>query len=132
MKVVFVNGCFDILHRGHFELLRYAGSLGGKVIVALDSDAKVSTDKGKDRPYTCLKDRKFNLSRLQDVDEIYEFSSPEELEQLTKQIKPDIMVVGSDWRGRPIVGSEHATEVKYFERINGHSTTNILQHHRHR
>ena len=127
MIVVFINGCFDILHRGHIELFKYGRELGDKVIVAIDSDEKVRKDKGHGRPINNLKDRQFFLSRLKDVDEILDFSSREELENLVKQISPDIMIVGSDWRGKIIVGAQYAKEVKFFERINGYSTTKMAQ-----
>tara|TARA_Y100000310_G_scaffold138620_1_gene137594 strand:+ start:4129 stop:4530 length:402 start_codon:yes stop_codon:yes gene_type:complete len=127
MIIVFINGCFDILHRGHLELFKYARTLGDKVIVAIDSDEKVRKDKGPDRPINNLKDRKFFLSRLKDIDEILDFDSREELENLVKQLTPDVMLVGSDWRAKTIVGGQYAKEIKFFERISGYSTTKILQ-----
>ena len=117
MIIVFINGCFDILHRGHLELFKYARTLGDKVIVAIDSDEKVRRDKGPDRPINNLKDRKFFLSRLKDIDEILDFNSREELENLVKQLTPDVMLVGSDWRDKTIVGGQYAKEIKFFERI---------------
>jgi D-beta-D-heptose 7-phosphate kinase/D-beta-D-heptose 1-phosphate adenosyltransferase len=127
MIVVFINGCFDILHRGHLELFKYASNLGDKVVVAIDSDEKVRKDKGPGRPINNLKDRKFFLSRLKGIDEILDFGSREELENLVKQVSPDIMIVGSDWRTKTIVGARYAKEIKFFERISGYSTTKILQ-----
>ena len=132
MTIVFVNGCFDVLHRGHLELFDYAQSLGYHLIVAIDTDEKVRRDKGARRPVNNLKDRKYFLSCLESVDEVLDFSSAQELEDLIKSLTPDIMVVGSDWRGKPIVGSQYAQEVKFFERIDGYSTTKIIQYSSHR
>jgi len=128
MKVVFVNGCFDVLHRGHLELFAYARSLGDKLVVAIDSDEKVKKTKGADRPVNSLNDRKYFLSRLRDVDLVLDFTSSKDLISLIRGLRPDIMVVGSDWRGKKIVGGEHANEIKYFERIDGYSTTKIIKH----
>jgi len=123
---VFVNGCFDVLHRGHFQLIHYAASLG-ELTVALDSDEKVARDKGPDRPIYPLEDRVYQMTRLRGVSEVLAFSTREELERLVEYIKPDIMIVGSDWKGKEIVGSQFAGKVKYFERIGDYSTTNILE-----
>lgn len=128
MKTVWVNGCFDILHRGHFELFNYAKSLGDRLIVGVDTDEKVTKDKGLDRPYNNIDDRIYALNSLQAVDLTYIFNSREELIQLIKQISPDILVVGSDWKGKEIVGGMYAKEIIYFNRIKNYSTTNILSY----
>ena len=128
MKTVWVNGCFDILHRGHFELFNYAKSLGNKLIVGVDTDEKVSKDKGPNRPYNNIDDRVYALNSLQAIDLTYIFDSREELIQLIKKTSPDILVVGSDWEGKEIVGGEYAKEIVYFNRIKKYSTTNILNY----
>jgi len=85
--IIWVNGCFDVLHRGHFELLNYARSLGSMLIVGIDTDRKVREDKGSDRPIYPLEDRKYQLSSLKAVDVIHTFDSRQELEELIKIIK---------------------------------------------
>jgi rfaE bifunctional protein nucleotidyltransferase chain/domain len=132
VKLIFVNGCFDILHRGHIELFKYAKSLGTKLIVAIDSDQRVNQMKGKDRPFNHQEDRKFVLESICYIDEVVIFNDEEELENLTYTYKPDIMVVGSDWNGKKVVGSQHAKQIKFFERIENYSTTKILQGSSHR
>ena len=106
--IIWVNGCFDVLHRGHFELLNYAKSLGTMLIVGIDTDRKVRADKGPDRPIYPLEDRKYQLSSLKAVDVIHTFDSRQELEELIKIINPDILVVGSDWKNGDVVGREYA------------------------
>ena len=128
MKTVWVNGCFDILHRGHFELFNYAKSLGDRLIVGVDTDEKVAKDKGSDRPYNNIDDRVYALNSLRAIDLTYIFNSREELIQLIKQTSPDILVVGSDWKGKEIVGGVYAKEIVYFDRIKNYSTTNILSY----
>jgi D-beta-D-heptose 7-phosphate kinase/D-beta-D-heptose 1-phosphate adenosyltransferase len=130
MKKVWVNGCFDILHRGHYELFNYAKSLGNKLIVGIDSDEKVSKDKGKDRPYNKLEDRVYALESLKAVDKVIVFQNRKHLELLVEVNKPDIMVVGSDWKGKEIVGGQYSKEIVYFNRIGDYSTTNILSNER--
>lgn len=130
MKKVWVNGCFDILHRGHYELFNYAKSLGDKLIVGIDTDEKVAKDKGPDRPYNNIEDRLYALNSLKAVDLTYTFNSREELIQLVRQTSPDILVVGSDWKGKEIVGGQYAKEIVYFDRIGNYSTTNILTNER--
>lgn len=126
---VFVNGTFDVLHPGHFRLLEYASflaSLNGVLYVAIDDDQRVKEKKGEGRPKHTSDERSHMLSRIKGVDYVYTFGSDDELRRLIGQIRPKYMVVGSDWKGKEIIGSEYADEVKYFDRIPGHSTTEIL------
>ena len=127
MKLVFVNGCFDVLHRGHIELLKYARSLGDRLIVAIDSDARVKSLKGPTRPINSEEDRLLMLNSIRYVDETCVFNSETELTELTAQLQPDIMVVGSDYRHKSVIGSEHSKETLFFDRIPNYSTTQILE-----
>jgi len=127
MKIVFVNGCFDVLHPGHIKLFQYAKSLGDYLIVAIDSDLKITTDKGLNRPIFPLKDRKFILESIKYIDVVHAFDSKEALEDLLESIKPDILVVGSDWKDGVVVGREHAKEVKFFKRVGEYSTSRTIQ-----
>ena len=124
MKTVFTNGCFDILHRGHFELLQYCKALG-HVVVGLNSDASIKKIKGLCRPIHAQNDRKFMLESCKFVDKvvIFDESTPY---GLIKQIKPDIIVKGGDYRKEDVVGHDIA-EVKIFDYVDGFSTTSILK-----
>ena len=124
---IWVNGCFDILHRGHFELFNYAKSLGNVLVAGVDSDEKVAQDKGPDRPYNKLEDRVYALESLKAIDKVMVFDNKEHLEWLVEITKPDILVVGSDWKGKEIVGGQYAKEIVYFDRIGDYSTTDILK-----
>jgi rfaE bifunctional protein nucleotidyltransferase chain/domain len=130
MKIVWTNGCFDILHRGHFEMFKYAKSFGEQLIVGIDSDEKVRKDKGSDRPFNNVEDRKFALECVKYIDEVVVFNSKEELEQEIRQLQPDVMIIGSDWKGKTVVGEQYCTELKFFDRIEGYSTTNTLENYR--
>lgn len=123
---IFVNGTFDILHRGHLEMLKYAKSLGDELMVCIDSDSRVKELKGNDRPINTQDDRKFMIDSLKWVDRCWIFSDEEELEKIIELYQPDIMVKGSDYRGKPIVGEQYCKEIKFYEHT-GHSTTNVIQ-----
>ena len=123
---VFVNGCFDVLHRGHFQLIHYAASLG-ELTVALDSDEKVARDKGPDRPIYPLEDRVYQMTRLRGVGTVLAFSTREELERLVEYIKPDILIVGSDWKGKSVIGSYWAAKLIFFDRIGEYATTKTIE-----
>jgi len=127
MVKVFVNGCFDVLHPGHIELLKYAKSFGDCLIVAIDSDRKVAEMKGPERPIFSQHDRATMLSAIRYVDVIHVFDTKEDLEQLLELIKPDTMIVGSDWKGKEVVGSQYAKEVRFFDRIEDYSTSKTIQ-----
>jgi len=127
MKTVFVNGTFDVLHRGHLLLLNYAKSLGDVLYVAIDTDERVKEKKGPSRPVNSLDERMFMLENLKAVDYVISFSNDKSLESLVKIIKPDIMVVGSDWKDKSVIGSYYAAELKFFDRIDGYSSTEIIQ-----
>ena len=127
MDIIWTNGCYDILHRGHLELFKYAKSLGDKLIVGIDSDIKVRESKGDGRPVNNQEDRKFFLESLIYVDEVVIFNTAEELEGRVEAIRPKFIVIGSDYKDKIVVGKQHAKEgVKFFERIGEYSTTNIL------
>jgi len=126
-KVVWVNGCFDILHRGHIELFKYAKSLGDYLIVGLDSDERIRETKGKDRPFNNLQDRISMLGAIKYIDSVVSFNTDRELELCVDYYRPKIMVVGSDWKEKTVIGQEYANEVKYFGRIGDYSTTKILE-----
>jgi D-beta-D-heptose 7-phosphate kinase/D-beta-D-heptose 1-phosphate adenosyltransferase len=130
IKIIWTNGCFDILHRGHLEMLKYAKSLGDYLIVGIDSDEKVANDKGLERPYNNVGDRKFALKSLKYVDEVAIFNTAEQLELIIKSISPYFMVVGSDWKDKPVIGSQHCKKLMFFDRVGNYSTTNILENKR--
>jgi len=124
---VFVNGTFDLLHPGHIALLNYARSLGNYVIVGIDTDDRVREKKGPTRPIYNQEDRGLMLVALSSVDEVRYFDSDESLEALVKDIKPDIMVVGSDWKDKSVIGSYWSSELKFYDRIEKYATSKTVQ-----
>ena len=125
-KKVFVNGTFDILHRGHLELLNYAKSLG-YVIVGIDTDECIKGKKGPTRPIHNQEERKFHLENLKSVDEVIFFSSEPEFEELIKSLQPDIIIVGSDWKEKSTIKTYYNGELIFFDRIEEYSTTKTIQ-----
>ena len=126
MKKVWVNGCFDVLHHAHFKLLEHAASFGELLIVGIDSDKRVKELKGDDRPFHSQEERKYNLERITGVKRVVIFDSTEMLEQLIKTFEPDVFVIGSDYKNKPIVGEQYAKSIVYFNRLENFSTTKIL------
>lgn len=128
MRRVMVNGTFDIVHRGHIELLNYAKSLGDQLLVAIDTDRRVKELKGLDRPINNQEDRKHLLYNLKSVDTVMLFDSQEELINIMKEYKPNIYVKGSDWKkDRPSTAEKFCETVIYYDRVRDYSTTNIIQ-----
>ena len=127
MKSIFVNGTFDILHPGHIQLLNYAKSLGDTLTVGIDSDRRVKEKKGYARPVYNVGDRAYMLQNLKAVDYVVIFDNDEELERCIKNVKPDIMVVGSDWKGKSVIGSMYSAELRFFDRIEEYATTKTIQ-----
>jgi D-beta-D-heptose 7-phosphate kinase/D-beta-D-heptose 1-phosphate adenosyltransferase len=125
MNKIFVNGTFDILHTGHIKLLTYAKSLGIKLTVAIDSDERVRLLKGESRPINNQLERKLMLEALKPVDEVIIFNSDQELIELIKEC--DIMVKGSDYAGRVIVGRDICKQIAFYDRIEHYSTTKTIQ-----
>lgn len=132
MKRVFVNGTFDVLHLGHLDLLNYARRQGDFLVVAIDSDPRVGQRKGPDRPVVDHITRAEVLRNLRAVDEVVIFGSDEGLRDLVCQYQPDVMVVGSDWKGKEVIGSEYAKTLIFFDRDNDYSTTKILNNYSNR
>jgi rfaE bifunctional protein nucleotidyltransferase chain/domain len=125
-KVVFTNGCFDLIHVGHVSLFQKAKSLGDVLIVAINSDKSLANIKGPKRPLVCQKDRVKVLSALQAIDYIIIFSQNTPYEIL-KQIKPDILVKGADYKIKDIIGREFVKKVYRYPFIKGKSTTNLIK-----
>ena len=126
---VFTNGCFDILHRGHLELLKYCNkmacpAMGGWVIVGLNSDASIKKLKGNNRPINNQEDRKFALESLKYVDKVEIFEEDTPLE-LIKSVTPQIIVKGGDYLKEQVVGNDICA-VRIFNYLKNYSTTNIL------
>lgn len=125
MSLIFVNGTFDILHPGHIELLNYARSLGSHLMVGIDSDDRVQQLKGPTRPINNQRYRAFMLKNLKAVDDVVVFNSDIELINLVAAC--DIMVKGSDYMGKPIIGEAVCDELIFFDILDGYSTTKIIQ-----
>ena len=123
--LIFTNGCFDIIHRGHLELLKYCSDIGDRVVVGLNSDSSVKKLKGSSRPINNEKDRKFLLENLVWVDEVIIFNedTPHELIQ---SLKPDIIVKGGDYKSADVIGADLA-EVKIFRYVEGYSSTRTIE-----
>lgn len=126
-KKVWVNGSFDVLHIGHIKLLEFASKYG-IVKVGLDTDERIKEKKGDLRPYNSLQDRIEFISSIKYVDSVTTFGSDDELENEIKKYEPDLIVIGDDYRYKPIIGSEFAGKVLFFEKIPDKSTSKILKY----
>jgi len=128
MTKVVVNGSFDILHLGHVRLLEYARSFPySYVLVLTDSDRRIKELKGSTRPIHNEYERCSFLFALKYVDRVETFDTDNELEKLIKQFDPDIMVKGSDYRDKKIIGAEYCKEIKFYDRLEQYSTTSKIQ-----
>ena len=130
MNLVWTNGCFDVLHRGHLELFKFCKQMAGRegeFIVGIDTDDKVKKDKGKNRPINNLQDRMEMLNSLIYVDKVIPFDSATELDRVIKWLHPSVMVIGSDWRDKPVIGKKWTDRLIFFDRVGNYSTTKIVE-----
>lgn len=125
-KIIFTNGCFDILHLGHISYLEEAKSLGDILIIGLNTDRSVKALKGEQRPINSQNDRAAMLAALECVDFVVLFDEDTPL-NLIKSLKPDVLVKGADYSGKCVVGVEFANELRLINFIDGKSTTNIIK-----
>ena len=129
-KVVFTNGCFDLIHAGHVDYLSKAKEFGDVLIVAVNSDESIRRIKGETRPITPLSERGFVLSSLKAVDYVTPFEEDTPFE-IINDLVPDILVKGADWSIENIVGRDtverNGGEVKTIEFVNNQSTSNIIK-----
>jgi rfaE bifunctional protein nucleotidyltransferase chain/domain len=128
-KLVFTNGCFDIIHRGHVDYLNRAKALGDYLVVALNSDESVRKLKGEGRPINKLEDRAFVIANLKAVDFVVSFDEDTPFE-IISAIIPDVLVKGGDWSIENIVGRDiveaNGGKVYSLPYVENYSTTNII------
>ena len=125
-KIIFTNGCFDILHIGHIKYLEKAKSFGDVLILGLNSDISVKNIKGENRPINSQTDRAYILASMEVVDYLVIFNEDTPYE-LIKSIEPDILVKGGDYEGRDIIGQDIAKELKLVKFIKGKSTSKTIE-----
>lgn len=125
-RVVFTNGCFDLMHLGHVRLLGRAKKLGDVLVVGLNSDGSVRRLKGPRRPLTGQKARAEMLAALRPVDYVVIFNE-ETPAALIRKLKPDVLIKGGDYRIEDIVGRKDVKKVVRFPLVAGHSTSRLIQ-----
>lgn len=125
MTKVFINGTFDIIHPGHLAMINFAKSLGEFLFIGIDSDVRVKQLKGPSRPINDQHMRKLLLENLKAVDQVQIFGTDQELIDMIKQC--DIMVKGSDYKDRLIIGREVCKELIFFDRLNDYSSTKTIE-----
>lgn len=124
---IWVNGTFDVFHPGHLALLKYAANKG-ELHVGLDSDRRVREKKGPNRPVFNLEQRKELIESLKFVHSVYVFDTDWELKEMIKRSEANIMVIGSDYEKKEIIGKELFRGIIFFDRIKGISSTEILNY----
>jgi len=128
MNKILINGTFDILHLGHINLLRHARSfINSFVYVLIDSDRRVKELKGYNRPVNNEYHRASMLFGLKYVDRVDIFDTDQELINYIKNFTPDIMLKGTDYKGKDIIGAEYCKKIEFYDRLEKYSTTNIIQ-----
>ena len=126
---VWVNGTFDVLHPGHIKMLEYAKSLGTHLAVGLDTDERITENKGIGRPIHNLESRVFAIRSIKYVDEVFTFGTDDELRDLMSAYRPDIQVLGGDYEGKfhKIIGLGIAEDIVFYERQWGYSSSRIIE-----
>ena len=126
MARVWVNGSFDVLHKGHIELLKFASDFGS-VRVGLDTDRRIKEFKGELRPINTLEERMLMMESLKCVDSVVSFDSDLELENQIRYWNPHYLIIGSDYKDKRVIGSQYVEKVIFFDRIEGYSTTQKIK-----
>jgi len=126
MYKVWVNGTFDVLHIGHIKLLEFASKFG-EVRVGIDTDERVKHLKGELRPINCIKDRIDFMNSIKYVNSSVDFSTEEELCDRINEWNTDIIIIGSDYKDKKVIGSHLVKEVIFFDKIDGYSSTKIIE-----
>ncbi len=124
---IWTNGCYDILHVGHIALFKYAKSLGGNLTVGIDSDNRVNKLKGNGRPINNQNDRKEMLESIKFIDEVIIFNTKEEMCDLLIKKNINTIVIGDDYKNKPVTGSDIIEDIVFFKKIGNYSTTNYLK-----
>jgi D-beta-D-heptose 7-phosphate kinase/D-beta-D-heptose 1-phosphate adenosyltransferase len=128
--VVWTNGCYDILHVGHVRLFEHCRKIaedkGCSFFVGIDSDRRVKQMKGPSRPINTENDRAEFLLSMKGIDRVYIYDTPEELEKVIGILKPEVMVVGDEYKTKTVIGSSFSKAVVFFPKIVGYSTSNTL------
>ena len=127
MKTAFTNGCFDVVHRGHIELFKFAKSKGNFLVVGIDSDNRIKKSKGVSRPINNEEDRKVLLESIRYIDKVVIFDNDYELESLISLHNTDFLIIGSDYKDKKVVGRQYTKELIFFERIDEFSSTKIIE-----
>lgn len=129
-KIVFTNGCFDLIHRGHVNYLQTAKKKGDILVVAINSDVSIKKLKGESRPINCQLDRSELIAALESVDYVTIFTQSTPLEVI-KKIKPDVLVKGADWKASDIVGADilkqYGGKIAREKFLSGYSTTKLIE-----
>jgi D-beta-D-heptose 7-phosphate kinase/D-beta-D-heptose 1-phosphate adenosyltransferase len=125
-KIIWTNGCFDIIHPGHIELFKYAKSSGDLLFVGIDSDRRVRELKGESRPINTQEDRKSVIEAIRYVDEVFVFDTIQEMESLLINLDIQTIVIGDEYKGKAVTG-ENLCVIDFFTKIPGKSTTNIIK-----
>lgn len=125
---IVINGSFDVIHLGHLRLLSYAKThVNSFVYVLIDSDRRIKELKGSNRPYNNEYERSTLLFSLKYVDRVDIFDSEDELRDLIKTYQPDLMIKGSDYKDKTVIGSEYCKEIKFYDRLEKYSSTKKIQ-----
>ena len=133
-EIIWINGTFDVLHMGHIKLLQKAHevatdefrSFSWKIVVGVDTDERIKESKGVGRPVNTLKNRMDFLHAIRWVDEVYAFHSDDMLRGLIKAHAPKYMIIGDDYKNKPIIGNEYIEKIIYVPRYEGLSSTKII------
>ncbi len=124
--IAFTNGCFDLMHIGHVKYLEEAGRGNRILIVGLNSDVSIHQIKGSSRPIVGQKSRAAVLAALESVDFVVLFDE-DTPHQLIATLKPDVLIKGADWKGKPVAGEDLVKKVEFVKIVQGFSTTNIIE-----
>lgn len=125
MRIIWTNGCFDVLHIGHIELFRYAKSLGDRLVVGIDSDRRVKSLKGPSRPINNQNFRKSFLDSIKYIDHVVIFDTDDDLRSHIKNLIVETIVVGDDYKNKTVIGAEYA-KVVFFPKVPDLSTSKIV------
>lgn len=126
MKKIFTNGCFDILHKGHLETLKFAKAQGDKLVVALNSDESIKRLKGESRPVVPLEHRMAVIAAMESVDFVVCFEEDTPIEVI-KQILPDVLVKGDGYQPLCVIGSDVVTDIRIAPTVKNSSTTKFIE-----